>query len=188
MIKLQKLQQENDFYYTDTDSLQMHARNAKLMKNLGNQNLGGITDDLGESAKIIRGIWVAPKLYALEYITKDSREEPTDRELNGEHGINSRCPHIKLVKGVKIHYHFRGKGLNANELCIEEYEKMAGGAKYTNVRDFQFKKINIKKNSKQLEVNDFSILHLKDISKDVNKTSWAGRNFEEGSNVSRPWR
>ena len=74
---------ENDFFYTDTDSLQMHVNNARLMTNLGNKNLGGITDDLGDGCKIIRGLWIAPKLYMLEYIKKDT--------------------------GQKIHYHFRGK-------------------------------------------------------------------------------
>jgi hypothetical protein len=150
---------ENDFYYTDTDSLQIHVKNAKLMKNLGNKELGGITDDLGDDSKIIRGIWIAPKLYMLEYVKKGDKS---------------------------IHYHFRGKGLNTDSLNVESFEKMNSGGCLKNVREFQMKKVHIKRNSKQQDIPQFSIIHLKDIAKTVNTTKWAGRNFTE--NVSIPWK
>jgi len=73
---------ENDFYYTVTDSLQIHAKNAKMIKSLGCKDLGGITDDLGDDCKIIRGLWIAPKLYMLEYIKKNSYEPLTKKEIN----------------------------------------------------------------------------------------------------------
>ena len=41
----------------------MHSRNAHLIKDLGKKSLGGITDDLGDNCKIIKG-------YMLEYIKK----------------------------------------------------------------------------------------------------------------------
>ena len=80
--KYQKLQIKNDFYYTDTDAIQVHHDNLMPLS----KELGGIDDDLQEytctqsingvetpgSTKIMRGIWIAPKLYMLEFITTDS--------------------------------------------------------------------------------------------------------------------
>ena len=157
---------ENDFYYTDTDSLQMHQSNAKNIKRLGDKSLGGITDDLGDGCKIISGYWIAPKLYMLEYIKKGCE---------------------------KIHYHFRGKGLNAKELTKEKYLQMDQGKSMTNIRDFSMKKINFKRNRKQLNSKQFSIVHYsKDdpdtvsrLTRTVNNVRWAGRKFT--CNNSIPW-
>lgn len=158
---------ENDFYYTDTDSLQMHVRNAELMKTFGHKLLGGITDDLGDGCKIIRGLWIAPKLYMLEYVKKGSTE---------------------------IHHHFRGKGLNKDALAVEAFEKMDRGDSLENVRDFQMKKIHIKRNSKQQDIPQFSIVHYSKkndtdksrLTRVVNSKAWDGRNFIDGNN-SIPW-
>ena len=154
-------QVENDFYYTDTDSLQMHARNAKIIKRLGDKSLGGITDDLGDKCKIIRGLWIAPKLYMLEYIKK------------GE---------------AAPHYHFRGKGLSTNKLTVEVFENMDAGGSLTNTREFQMKKINIKRNSNQQDIAPFSIVHLTNVTKKVNDRKWVGRDFVRNENFSRPWK
>ena len=133
---------ENDIYYTDTDSLQMHVRNARLIKDLGKKSLGGITDDLGDNCKIIKGLWIAPKLYMLEYIKKDKDNS------------------------VSTHYHFRGKGLNKDALNVDQFEAMSIGKSLKNTREFQMKKIHIKKNSNQKEIPEFSIVHY---SKEVNE-------------------
>ena len=125
----------NDFYYTDTDSLHIHSKNANL-KRLGDKELGGIDNDLGEGSKVIRGLWIAPKLYMLEYIKKGDKEN-------------------------KIHYHFRGKGLNKVNLTVEAFEKMDEGGNLTSIRDFQMKKIHIKRNSKQQHIDQFSIVHYR---------------------------
>ena len=150
----------NDFFYTDTDSLQMSSKNAKLIKNLGVKSLGGITDDLG-NCKIIRGIWIAPKLYCLVYIKPDSN---------------------------KLYYHLRGKGLNKSSLNIEAFEAMNNNKPLTNTRDFAMKKIHIDRNSKQQTIPAFSIVHyskdktknIKILTRTVNTTSWAGRRFLPG--------
>ena len=152
---------ENDFYYTDTDSLQMHVKNAKLIERLGDKSLGGITDDLGDKCKIIRGLWIAPKLYMLEYIKKGDKT---------------------------LHYHFRGKGLSTAKLTVEVFENMDKGGSLTNTRDFQMKKVHVKRNSKQQGLTPFSILHLTDVSKIVNDKKWTGRNFKPGENFSTPWK
>ena len=149
----------NDFYYTDTDSLHIHSKNANL-KRLGDKELGGIDNDLGEGSKVIRGLWIAPKLYMLEYIKKGDKEN-------------------------KIHYHFRGKGLNKVNLTVEAFEKMDEGGNLTSIRDFQMKKIHIKRNSKQQHIDQFSIVHyrkekeedLSRLTRVVNNDLWDGRLF-----------
>jgi hypothetical protein len=153
----------DDFFYTDTDSLQMHQTSAKKIASLGNKQLGGITDDLGENCKILKGIWIAPKLYMLEYIM-GRPGRPQDR---------------------KIHYHFRGKGLNTSALTKSSFEKMDEGKSLTNVRAFQMKKIHMKRNSKQGHLTQFSIIHLKDIKKEVNLTPWNGRDFTGNISICR---
>ena len=160
----QAKQIENDIYYTDTDSLQMHARNAHMIKDLGKKSLGGITDDLGDNCKIIKGLWIAPKLYMLEYIKKGD---------------------------PKPHYHFRGKGLNKDSLNVQQFENMSNGGSLVNTREFQMKRIHIKKNSNQQLVPEFSILHYSKgtdasrLTRTVNTTPWAGRDFKDNSSI--PW-
>jgi len=193
---------ENDFYYTDTDSLQMHVKNARLMQNLGNKQLGGITDDLGDGCKIIRGIWIAPKLYMLEFTTesawitgnllRDSDElEVIDKHTYTKSDIShlGKGVHIQFVDTpngpLKRYFHFRGKGLNKGSLTIKSFEDMDSGKSLTNVRDFQMKKIHITRNSKQQSIPQFSIVHYSSdnaedkqrLTKVVNSTAWAGRLF-----------
>lgn len=156
----QKEQIDNDIHYTDTDSLQMKAGCAKRMKNLGKKSLGMITDDLGDGCKIIKGLWISPKLYMLEYAKKGD---------------------------TKTHFHFRGKGLSADKLSPELYEQMAEGKSYTNTRDFQMKKIHAKRNSNQQNIPMFSVQHFTNIQKTVNSSRWAGRQFDNNYNYSVPW-
>lgn len=189
---VKQLQLNNDIFYTDTDSLQMHARNARLIKNLGNKNLGGITDDLGDKVKIIRGIWIAPKLYCLEYIDNTIGCLNEEDQLKENKKVKNGS--IEYLKSGKLYRHFRGKGLNKSSLNIKQYEKMINGSSLTNTREFQMKKIHIRKNNNQLNIPEFSILHyskdnLNDISrlsKIVNSTPWDGRNFID-DNSSIPW-
>jgi hypothetical protein len=154
-----KKQIDNDIYYTDTDSLQMHVNNAKLMGRFGDKELGGITDDLGDGCKIIRGIWIAPKLYMLEYLKQDNKGEITK------------------------HYHFRGKGLNKDSLTVKSFEDMSKGHSLTNIRNFSMKKIHTKRNSKQQDIKPFSIIHYNRVNNEsrltrvVNSKPWAGRAF-----------
>jgi hypothetical protein len=96
---------------------------------------------------------------------------------------------------TNLHYHFRGKGLNTDNLTVKSFEDMDAGKSLINIRDFQFKKINIKRNSKQITagIPQFSIVHyskssisdLSRLSKTVNSKLWSGRDFE--GNDSIPW-
>jgi hypothetical protein len=63
LTELIKLQMENDFYYTDTDSIQLHQKN-KIPTN--SEVLGGLSNDLGEDEVITKAIYIAPKLYMLQ--------------------------------------------------------------------------------------------------------------------------
>lgn len=55
--------------YGDTDSLHYHACQLPLMEPLLGKNLGQLTNDLGGGAKILRSVFVSPKLYVAEYFT-----------------------------------------------------------------------------------------------------------------------
>jgi hypothetical protein len=145
-------QTANDFYYTDTDSIQMHVTNAERIPNLGGSALGEIQDDLGKGCKIIRGLWIAPKLYMLEYIKQGD------------------------PRG-KVRHHFRGKGLNLNQLSVEIFERLDDGYIIRNTREFQMKRIGAKRNSKQKHLQQFSILHETHLTKFVNANKWKGRRF-----------
>jgi hypothetical protein len=99
-------------YYYDTDSLNIHSScldNIKIDK-----SLGGIDDDVG--GKVIKAIYIAPKMYAFKYITKDGT----------------------------IKHHFRGKGVSNDKLGWEDFELMDKGNSKVFRRDFQMKKINMK--------------------------------------------
>jgi hypothetical protein len=85
---------ENSPYYTDTDSIQIHCKNLTHLSL--NKEIGGISDDLGENCKIL---WIAPKLYFLEYVEK-----------SGE-----------------IKYHLQGKRVLKDKLTIEMFEEMMKG-------------------------------------------------------------
>ena len=147
----------NDFYYTDTDSLQMHITNAQNMSGFGGKELGCIDDDLG-GGKVIRGLWIAPKLYMLEYITANN----------------------------EIHHHFRGKGLTNDNLSVETFEKLDAGGTFTDTRKFRFVRINVKRNGQQQHIPQFSIVHLDSsieserscLTRTVNEKKWAGRKFD----------
>lgn len=135
-------------YYYDTDSLNIHS--SCLDKIKINTNLGGIDDDVG--GKIIKGIWIAPKFYAFQYVCK---------------------------KTYKLKYHFRGKGLQTDKLTWEAFEKMDRGESMSYTRDFQIKKIKFSKNSKQQDLDILSHKHIyeEDTLKTVNENKWSGRNF-----------
>ncbi len=143
-------------FYTDTDSIQIHQKDLRGISL--NNEIGGISDDLGDDCKILSGGWIAPKLYFLEYAEKKDNE-------------------------VSIKYHFRGKGIPKNKLTLDMFEKMMGGdsIKVEMTRDFQ--KVHINKNSNQKDVENFSILKLESIYKEINSTPWSGRHFDGNSSV-----
>jgi hypothetical protein len=139
-------------YYYDTDSLNIHS--SCLDKVKIDKSLGGIDDDVG--GKVIKAIYIAPKMYAFQYITKEE----------------------------KIKYHFRGKGVSNNELGWEDFEIMDKGQTKKFTREFQMKKINMTKNGKTQDLDHFSHKHIfrEETEKEINKTLWNGRHFYDENN------
>jgi hypothetical protein len=84
----------------------------------------------------------------------------------------------------KIHYHFRGKGLNTKELSVKSFDDMDVGKSLKNIRPFAMKKIHVKRNRNQIDIPQFSIVHQTEVARVVNKSAWRGRNFID--NVSVP--
>lgn len=139
-------------YYYDTDSLNIHS--SCLDKVKIDKSLGGIDDDVG--GKVIKAIYIAPKMYAFQYITPDN----------------------------KIKYHFRGKGVSNDALAWEDFELMDKGQKKDFYREFQIKKINMKKTGKEKDYDHFSHKHIfkEDTKKTINQNIWKGRQFIDENN------
>ena len=178
---------ENDFYYTDTDSVQVHNKNRLSMS----KEIGCMDDDLkdfykeGGSAKIIRGIYISPKLYMIEFITSDSDNPINDKDK--KHIEEKECE-IKIIDSRKVYYIYRGKGVPTDKLNTDAFEKMYEGKEFSTQRDFQMKKNNINLNNPQKNrgISNWDIEHKtgKDTQRILNKTKWAARKWI--GNVSLP--
>eukprot|EP00732_Lithocolla_globosa_P003346 Lithocolla_globosa_v1_NODE_2643_length_1922_cov_2.867167.p2 type:complete len:231 gc:universal NODE_2643_length_1922_cov_2.867167:956-1648(+) len=116
---------EKTFWYTDTDSMIITMKQLAEIKQktnsfgdsfVGNQ-LGQLHDDLGDEAVIIRGLWVQPKLYCLEYLVK---------EKDGYH--------------KKVHVRSKGVNLKQNPLSVADFERLLNDEKI-NVQQWQFKRV-----------------------------------------------
>jgi len=143
--------------YGDTDSLQTHVKNSSRLP-IG-KNLGDMDNDLPGEGRVIKGIWIAPKLYMMVYLTNKN----------------------------EIKSHIRGKGVPKKLLedNIDWYQKMLDGEAIESIPlTNNFKKIHYKKNSKQEDLTNFSIYKTKS-TKTLNKSVWSGRIFESNS-VSYP--
>tara|TARA_Y100000310_G_C20699535_1_gene828435 strand:- start:4029 stop:7286 length:3258 start_codon:yes stop_codon:yes gene_type:complete len=158
---------ENLPYYFDTDSMNIHSSQLSLIDDdstfsTKNKGLGGMDDDVG--GKVIKAYWISPKMYCFEYISSED---------------------------YNLKYHYRGKGV-PNNICkskgMKMYEKMDIGSSvmidYKDINDelgfekyFQMKKIQVKRNNKQLHYEQFSHIHTTDIKKELNKVVWCGRKF-----------
>jgi hypothetical protein len=151
-----KQQLENSPYYTDTDSIQIHAKNMKGL--VMDNEIGGISNDLGENWKILHGGWIAPKLYFLEYAEKlDDHEE--------------------------IKYHLRCKGIPKDQLNKDMFESMMLGNSIKIDIQRDFKRINVNRSSKQQHVDNSSILKLDSMEMQINTVQWKGRHFEGNDSV-----
>ena len=153
--KLEK-QMKNSPYYTDTDSIQIHQKNLKALTL--DKEIGGISDDLGDNCKILYGGWIAPKLYFLEYVEKKNDQE-------------------------NIKYHFRGKGIPKEQLCLETFERMMKGESIQVQVNRDFKRIHVNRNSKQKQCENFTIAKLEALLKVINKNPWKGRHFIDNASV-----
>lgn len=85
----------NSMFYTDTDSLIVHAEGVERVRDSLGSDLGLLSDELG-GGKIVEGYFISPKLYAIKYKTQDGA----------------------------IHTKVRGKGIPNYMLHLEQYRKM----------------------------------------------------------------
>ena len=148
---------KEQFYYTDTDAFHVHSsliNRVKLSK-----DLGGLDDDVG--GKIIKAFWIAPKLYAYEYI----------KEGTGE-----------------LKYHIRGKGIKTGNkknknLVFNDYIAMDRGESKTLKADFNMRRVHNKLSKKDEEkgLNNFSIMTTYNDEKTINTSPWIKRNFVDNN-------
>ena len=143
-------------YYTDTDSIQIHQNN--LTHLTLNNEIGGISDDLGDNCKILYAGWIAPKLYFLEYVEKRNDVE-------------------------QIKYHLKGKGIPKDQLSLEAFEEMMEGRTIRVQANRDFKRIHVNRNAKQQQCENFSIAKLDALTKTINNTAWNGRYFVGNASV-----
>eukprot|EP00732_Lithocolla_globosa_P000138 Lithocolla_globosa_v1_NODE_27_length_9260_cov_179.654861.p5 type:complete len:179 gc:universal NODE_27_length_9260_cov_179.654861:8495-9031(+) len=116
---------EKTFFYTDTDSMIITMKQLAEIKEKTNSfgdsfvgdKLGQLHDDLGDEAVIIRGLWIQPKLYCLEYLvkTKEGYEK-------------------------KVHVRSKGVNLNQNPLSVDDFEKLMNDEKI-DLKQWQFKRV-----------------------------------------------
>jgi len=161
-------------YYYDTDSINIHASH---LDNIPiNKALGGIDDDIG--GKIIKAFYIAPKMYAFQYIVN---KEKIDILLKG----NPNLKYEKCSEDTYLLHHFRGKGVLNSRMGWNNFIEMDKGLSQEFDRDFQIKKNNTKA---VLGYDYFSHKHLfkEDTVKLVNQKPWNGRHFYD-SNNSVPW-
>jgi hypothetical protein len=161
---------DNTFNYTDTDSLIIKNSLLEKIKNtnikypaldeeisLFGTSMGQLHDDIDivEDGKIIRGIWIRPKLYLLEVMGKD-----------------------KETGKIVIKYHVRSKGINTRylekldeELLVQDYVDMLNG------KSVMYKDLTrFNRNWKQRK-GDIGIKTVSKI-KVINQDKWQGCTYE----------
>jgi hypothetical protein len=115
------------------------------MKDLVMDNeIGVISDDLGENSKILYGGWIAPKLYFLEYVQK--------------------C---------------EDQGIPKDKLNVDMFESIMLGEAIKIDMQRDFKCINVNRSS----IDNFSILKLNSLEKQINTDQGKGRHFVGDNSV-----
>ncbi|MGQ4876626.1 MAG: DNA polymerase, partial [Promethearchaeia archaeon] len=167
---------EITFYYTDTDSLHIHIRALKKLKetcpDIIGKNMGQLHDDLPlEGGKIIRSLFIRPKLYIDEIIAYEEREEK---------------------KIYKIFNHIRAKGVprdNIKNLNFEKYNEMFRGLildpvelkrelthSQTPTGSLSFNSELYKRNTKKMDEPAIKIISQQKI---INRVPWDGRIYNK---------
>jgi len=154
---------ESTFYYTDTDSIQVRAdtiqRILKTAPELIGKDLGQLKDDISEVAggKIIRAVFVRPKLYADEI-------------------IGLRGSKYAGIESVHLAWHRRAKGVPkaiTEEWSMSDYSSMLKG---------QTISVNTRQFLKSFGDASRSGVVTEHRSKIINKVAWDGRAYDPSSN------
>lgn len=172
IYQLNPLQNKSeDFFYTDTDSLQCHISQANNI-DMSQKGLGFLSDDLkGRNPKIFSARWVSPKLYILRYLTIE-KEGDEDVVMLREHRVG---------KGVK-------KTDGIIPLNKEQYNTMTeGGVVKLEPQEKFYRKSYKMLNKKEIErgTENFTVsIRLEDKPKTLNRIPFCGREFDsEGNSV-----
>jgi hypothetical protein len=144
------------FYYTDTDSLYVHHKQyLELQKNhpeLIGKELGQLKDDLPKikNGKIIKAIFVSPKLYIIEYVgIDDDKESKTYGQVVVRKSIRA--------KGIKKEHH--------HELTMDTFYEMLYEHKVVEIKNISRFAKNLKKTDEPAVKT--VITAVKKINKDV---------------------
>ena len=188
------------FHYTDTDSCQLHIDAMKNVK-MG-KRLGDLDNDLGDGCKIVKGIWIQPKLYMLKFIQKKSEvvkayQKELKRDPNSPYLTNIQKKIDECGdRDYRFDTHYRGAGVPTKQLAEEKYDNMLNGLSEEFIPKFQMKRNLLGEKARlvvdgkvQLVKCDKMIVgHIKDTDVDVdgklalNKViasrSWCGRDFK----------
>ena len=89
----------------------------------------------------------------------------------------------KIGDVTEIKYHLRGKGVPKDHLTVDMFEIMMSGKSMKIEMPRDFKRIHVNRNSKQKDVDNFSILKLDALVKHINTVPWKGRHFFEKGSV-----
>lgn len=186
-----KLNPNNDidlqFYYTDTDSIQVHARVVKASGiDFTTKGLGNLANELNGNGKIIKGIWIAPKMYMLQYIYYDKE---LDKVLFKEKIVGKGVKKI-LTEELVIK---KNPKTAKKELVVEkvgkiplsqdDFEAMQEGktVEVTNKDVFKRHIYKLNKTEKENDMSYFSV-SIHDMKKSINSTPYEGRIFNEDGN------
>lgn len=139
------------FAYTDTDSYFFHAKHSHILDK--SDDIGSFVDEL-KGGKIIRAIFIAPKLYAVQYLMP-----------NGE-----------------IYYKFRMKGCKpdglSNQDLMDRFEKMNKGESVIMPPFFSVNTVGPNVTDKQRSdgIDPWNLIHRM-TTREINTSQWQGRDF-----------
>lgn len=139
---------ENDFFYTDTDSIIVHARN---MIDTNPGELGKVDFDI--KGKLISAKFIAPKLYCCEYITKENEIKYHFRGKGVQESKLTSDAFDRMHQGEAIEFQ---RDFQMKKLTV---------------------KLNSKQKERSDEHFSILHLTGSQTSRTLNKTAWAGREF-----------
>jgi hypothetical protein len=96
----------NSLFYTDTDSLFLHSDVIQhRLKHVFGPELGQLDNELGDG-KIIEAYFLSPKLYAIEYITKNGERKHKMRAKGIPSSLLEYDHYRKMYRGETVAYNF----------------------------------------------------------------------------------
>jgi hypothetical protein len=177
---------DDTFFYTDTDSLNIHVKQFNELKdkkvkypgleheiNIVGGGMGQLHDDIDcvAEGKIIRAIYIRPKCYLLEVIGKALNDEEDKGIRKGD---------------IVIKYHIRSKGIASRTL--EEFTEEELVAQFEKLFKGESIKYEIKNlfERKWQDKFDFQGVRSVDKEKEINKTKWTGRVYDQSNHYWYP--